>query len=119
MNKAVVQMQGSLGSAAGMVATPWGESDSLRERRLRPGPGTPREEVERNQRERLYGAMVASLARKGYEATTVADLTELSGVSSRTFYDLFTDKQACFLATLEAMIEAAIAYAASVESDRR
>ena len=56
--------------------------------------------------------MVASLAKKGYQATTVADLTEVSGVSSRTFYDLFTDKKGCFLATLEAMIEAAIAYAA-------
>jgi AcrR family transcriptional regulator len=100
-----------------MVATPWGESDSLRDRRLRPGPGTPREDVERNQRERLYGAMVASLAKKGYEATTVADLTEVSGVSSRTFYDLFADKKACFLAALEAMIGAAVVYAARVGGD--
>jgi AcrR family transcriptional regulator len=95
-----------------MVATPWGNSDSLRERRLRPGPGTPREEVLANQRERLFGAMVASVARRGYVATTVNDLVELSGVSSRTFYDIFADKQAAFLATLEAMIEAAVAYAA-------
>jgi AcrR family transcriptional regulator len=95
-----------------MVATPWGNSDSLRERRLRPGPGIPREEVVANQRERLYGAMVASVSARGYVATTVNDLVELSGVSSRTFYDLFDDKQACFLAALEAMIQAAIAYAA-------
>jgi len=95
----------------GMVATPWGNSDSLRDRRLRPGPGTPREEVEANQRRRLYGAMVASVAERGYVATTVNDLVEISGVSSRTFYDLFPDKKACFLATLKAMIEAATAYA--------
>jgi AcrR family transcriptional regulator len=95
-----------------MVLTPWGDSDSLRERRLRPGPGTPREEVLANQRQRFFGAMVASVAERGYRATTVADLVEISGVSSRTFYDLFPDKQACFLATLEAIIEAAIAYAA-------
>ncbi len=95
-----------------MVLTPWGDSDSLRERRLPPGPGTPREEVLANQRQRLFGAMVASVAERGYRATTVADLAEISGVSSRTFYDLFADKQACFLATLEAIIEAAIAYAA-------
>ena len=94
-----------------MVATPWGESETLRERRLRPGPGVPREEVERHQRERLFGATVACMATKGYEACTVADLTEISGVSSRTFYDMFSDKRACFLATLDAMIEAAIAYA--------
>ena len=95
-----------------MALTPWGDSDSLRDRRLRPGPGTPRDEVVANQRQRFFGAMVASVAERGYRATTVADLVEIAGVSSRTFYDLFPDKQACFLATLEAIIEAAIAYAA-------
>jgi len=95
-----------------MVVTPWGESDSLRRRRLPPGPGTPRDEVVANQRERLFGAMVASVYSRGYRATTVGDLAEISGVSSRTFYDLFPDKEACFLATLEALIQAAIAYAA-------
>ena len=94
-----------------MVATPWGNSGALREKRLRPGPGTPREEVVANQRQRLFGAMVASVAERGYIATTVNDLVEISGVSSRTFYDLFPDKKACFLATLEAMIEAAAAFA--------
>lgn len=91
-----------------MVLTPWGDSSSLRERRLHPGPGTPREEVERNQRERLFGAMVASVSEKGYEETRVADLVRLSGVSSRSFYDLFPDKRACFLAALEATIEGSI-----------
>jgi AcrR family transcriptional regulator len=94
-----------------MVATPWGQSGELRDRRLRPGPGTPREDVLANQRQRLFGAMVASVAERGYVATTVNDLAEISGVSSRTFYDFFPDKKACFLATLEAMIEAAVAYA--------
>ncbi|MGA8744427.1 MAG: TetR/AcrR family transcriptional regulator [Solirubrobacterales bacterium] len=100
-----------------MIATPWGESEELRERRLPPGPGTPREKVERNQRERLYGAMVACVAKKGYEGTTVAELTEIAGVSSRTFYDLFGDKKGCFLATLEAMIGAAVAYAAKRDEE--
>ncbi len=95
-----------------MVLTPWGESEALRERRLSPGPGKPRAEVLANQRERLFGAMVASVSARGYRATTVNDLVEISGVSSRTFYDLFDDKEACFLATLEALIQAAIAYAA-------
>lgn len=99
-----------------MTLTPWGDSSSLRERRLRPGPGTPREEVERNQRERLFGAMVACVAERGYEDTRVADLVEISGVSSRTFYDLFPDKRACFIAALEAMIEGAIQAAAAASS---
>ncbi|MBA3865820.1 MAG: TetR/AcrR family transcriptional regulator [Solirubrobacterales bacterium] len=95
-----------------MVATPWGNSDTLRDRRLRPGPGVPREDVVENQRERLFGAMVASVAERGYAATTVTDLVELSGVSSRSFYDLFADKQACFVAALAAIIQAAMVFVA-------
>jgi AcrR family transcriptional regulator len=92
-----------------MVVTPWGDSESLRDRRLQPGPGSPPADVAKSQRERLFGAMVASVAERGYEATRVADLVELSGVSSRSFYDLFGTKEACFLATLEAVLEATVA----------
>jgi AcrR family transcriptional regulator len=52
----------------------------------------------------LFAAMVATVAAKGYEATTVADLVELSGVSRSAFYKHFEDKQACFLAAVEAMV---------------
>ena len=45
-----------------MVRTPWGDAGQLRERKLRPGRGTPRDEAERNQRERLFAAMVATVA---------------------------------------------------------
>lgn len=88
-----------------MVKTPWGNAAELRERKLRPGRGTPREVAERNQRERLFAAMVATVAEKGYEATTVADLVQLSGVSRSAFYRHYDDKQACFLAAVEAMVE--------------
>ncbi len=88
-----------------MVRTPWGDAGQLRERKLRPGRGTPRDEAERNQRERLFAAMVATVAEKGYEATTVADLVTLSGVSRSAFYRHFDDKQACFLSAVEAMVE--------------
>ena len=92
-----------------MVKTPWGDAAALRERKLRPGRGTPREEAERNQRERLFAAMVATVAEKGYEATTVADLVELSGVSRSAFYRHFNDKQACFLAAVEAIVDPTLA----------
>lgn len=88
-----------------MVRTPWGDAGQLRERKLRPGRGTPREEAERNQRARLFAAMVATVDEKGYEATTVADLVKLSGVSRSAFYRHFDDKQACFLAAVEALVE--------------
>jgi AcrR family transcriptional regulator len=87
-----------------VIVTPWGRSDELRARRLRPGPGTSREEVEANQRERLFGAMVAAVAEHGYEKTRVADLLELSGISRNTFYKHFDNKQDCFLATMDAVL---------------
>jgi len=49
--------------------------------------------------------MVATVAKKGYGATTVADLVELSGVSRSAFYRHFADKQECFLAAVEALVE--------------
>jgi AcrR family transcriptional regulator len=104
----MVGMSGTGASGYGppaMVQTPWGDAGQLREKKLRPGRGTPREEAERNQRERLFAAMVATVAEKGYEATTVADLVKLSGVSRSAFYRHYDDKQACFLAAVEAMVE--------------
>ena len=56
----------------------------MRDRRLRPGPGSDPEEVARNQRERLFGAMVASVTERGYAETTLDNLVEISGVSRRT-----------------------------------
>lgn len=60
--------------------------------------GLPREVVARSQRERLLAAMVQMAATKGYEETSVADVLEASGVGRETFYELFEDKQDCFLA---------------------
>lgn len=87
-----------------MVVTPWGESGSLRDRRLQPIRGASQAEVERNQRERLFAALVASVAERGYGATTVANLVELSGVSSRSFYDQFGDMQGCMTAAVEELL---------------
>jgi AcrR family transcriptional regulator len=96
------------GYGPALMRTPWGDSSQLREKMLPPGRGTPRAEAERNQRERLFAAMVATVAEKGYEAATVADLVEMSGVSRSAFYRHFEDKQACFLAAIEALVEPAI-----------
>jgi AcrR family transcriptional regulator len=94
--------------AAEMVETPWGKMEDLRERRLRPGPGAARQDVLRNQRERLLGAMVASTATKGYPSTTVADLISLAGVSRATFYEHFETKADCFKATVEELLGAGL-----------
>jgi AcrR family transcriptional regulator len=92
-----------------VTRTPWGNVEELRARKLPPGPGTPREEVARNQRERLFGAMVVGVAEHGYEATSLADLTRISGVSRSSFYAHFTDKRDCFLATARELVEMAAA----------
>ncbi len=91
-----------------MVRTPWGDATKLRERMLIPGSRTPAEQVVQNQRERLFAAMVATVSEKGYEATTVADLLALSGVSRASFYRLFEDRADCFAAMVEAVVEPTI-----------
>jgi AcrR family transcriptional regulator len=72
---------------------------------MRPGRGMPREEAERNHRERLFAAMVACVVEKGYDATRVADLVQLSGISRSAFYRQFGDKEECFLAAAEELIQ--------------
>jgi|HigsolmetaAR201D_1030396.scaffolds.fasta_scaffold00263_8 AcrR family transcriptional regulator len=63
--------------------------------------GLPRAFVVRNQRERVLDAAAQAVAEKGYTATRVADITEGAGVSRKTFYELFSDKEDCFLAAFD------------------
>jgi AcrR family transcriptional regulator len=76
---------------------------------MRPGRGNAPEESERSQRERLFGALVAISSENGYEATRIADLVKLAGVSRAAFYEHFKDKQECLMAALEALVEPTIA----------
>lgn len=63
--------------------------------------GLPREFIVQNQRERIITALVDTVAERGYNATTVADITKAASVSRRTFYEHFDDKEACFLAAYD------------------
>jgi AcrR family transcriptional regulator len=56
------------------------------------------------QRERLLHGMAATVARRGYAATPVAEVLKASGVSRRTFYEQFADKEDCFLAAYDAFV---------------
>lgn len=85
--------------------TPWGPAEGLRDRRLPPGPATPAPAVAREQRERLFAATVAVVAERGYEATRVADILEVAGVSRGAFYKHFADKGHCFVATLAQVLD--------------
>jgi AcrR family transcriptional regulator len=65
----------------------------------------PPEVIARSQRERLLEAAVRVVAEKGYAATTVANLTKQAGISRTTFYAMFEDKEACFLAAYDVVVD--------------
>lgn len=50
------------------------------------------------QRVRMLVAITRAVAEKGYSRVTVTDVVGLAGVSRRTFYEQFADKEGCFLA---------------------
>ena len=49
--------------------------------------------------------MVRVCAAKGYNEVSVADVLEASGVGRESFYELFEDKRACFLAAHSLLVE--------------
>lgn len=82
------------------------ETEDLRRWRLPRGRhGLPREIVERSQRERLLAAVVRVTVRKGYEATTVADILGEAGVGRESFYEIFDDKLDCMLAAHRVLLD--------------
>ncbi len=87
--------------------------------KLRPRPNGPaREEVVANQRARLHGATVEAVTLHGYSGTSVAELCRLAGISKRTFYEQFDNKEACFLASYERIITGAATRVVSARSAR-
>jgi AcrR family transcriptional regulator len=70
--------------------------------RVRPGAGgLPREHVTEIQRVRILTAMAEVASTRGAGAASVAHIVSQAGVSRRTFYDLFEDREDCFLATFD------------------
>jgi AcrR family transcriptional regulator len=64
-------------------------------------------------REPILEAMIRVAGRKGYEATSVADVVADAHASRATFYKYFDDKRACFLAAHELASEQILAAAES------
>ncbi len=65
-------------------------------------------EVAKNQRRRMYGAMIEAVAASGYGRTSVKQVVMLAGVSRRAFYEQFANKEECFLATLDLIANQAL-----------
>jgi AcrR family transcriptional regulator len=92
-----------------------------RRERWRPPRGRhrlPPEVIARSQRERLLDATVRVVAEKGYAATTVADLTREAGISRTTFYAMFDDKEGCFLAAYDGVVDALVRRVAAAYEDQ-
>src|SRR5689334_15587529 len=66
-------------------------------RKLSPGPGLPAAEVAAHQLARVQDALIEVVAENGYDGFKVRDVVRVAGVSSRAFYELFADKEDCFL----------------------
>jgi len=82
--------------------------------------GLPREHVTEIQRVRILTAMAEVASTRGAGAASVAHIVAQAGVSRRTFYDLFEDREDCFLATFdEALAQAAVTVLPAYESHTR
>jgi AcrR family transcriptional regulator len=63
--------------------------------------GLPREFVASNHRDRLIAGCIAAVQEQGYADFTVADVIKQAAVSRRTFYEHFSSKEECFVATYD------------------
>jgi AcrR family transcriptional regulator len=57
------------------------------------------------QRVRLLDATFAVVAEDGYKRMTARRVSGRAGVSNKTFYDLFTDREDCFLAAFDQAVD--------------
>ena len=82
-------------------ALPGSRSTTDPERKLPRGRhDLPRRFIAHTQRDRLLDAMAQTVAKRG-AAVTVTEVCAAAGVSTRAFYEHFTDKEECFMATFD------------------
>jgi AcrR family transcriptional regulator len=77
------------------------QASGLTQTRREPDRPIGHERVLDIQRARILAAMVEVSAERGASNATVAHIVERAGVSRRTFYELFGDREACFLGAFD------------------
>ncbi|RJQ75429.1 TetR/AcrR family transcriptional regulator [Pseudonocardiaceae bacterium YIM PH 21723] len=87
------------------MATSSGGADRFLATLPRHRHGLTREEVLNSQRGRLLAATAATIAEHGYASANVREITQRAGVSRKTFYELFQDKEDAFLACFSLALE--------------
>ncbi len=71
--------------------------------------GLTRRTVRESQRWRMLEAITEVVGKRGYAEARVADVIAVAGVSRKTFYEHFRDKEHCFLTAYEVLSERLIA----------
>ena len=71
--------------------------------------GLSREFVMNSQRSRLLGAAIRIGGAEGYAGMTVSAVIAKAGVSRKTFYEFFSDREDIFLAAFDLVVEQALA----------
>jgi AcrR family transcriptional regulator len=102
MDRAGASMGGSSGrrsgvSRRGRANGDGGEASSIRG------------EVDEIQRSRVLAAVCEVVEERGVGGATVSHIVARAGVSRRTFYELFADREDCFLAAFDLAVERAAA----------
>ena len=75
--------------------------------------GLSREHVESSQRDRLIAAMIEVTGEVGYGRVTVTDVAKRARTAKRTFYRMFSDKEACFVETYDLVMAGILGQAAA------
>jgi AcrR family transcriptional regulator/DNA-binding MarR family transcriptional regulator len=94
-------------SGAGDAAAAGEPGGGRRPRAARVAAESRRGDVIDLQRARIVAAMVEVVAEGSVAQATIARVVERSGVSRRTFYELFEDREDCFLAALDLAVSRA------------
>jgi AcrR family transcriptional regulator len=110
-----MRVPGAAGVAAG--ASRAGRGGDRQRRELRGDRRTER--LVEMQRSRLIAAAVSAIEELGYAGATVGQTTRRAGVSRRTFYDLFADREECLTAVIDDVVDTIATELAAQELDAR
>jgi len=88
--------------------------DAVPVARLSSGPGgPPRQQVIKIQRARILAAAVDVVEESGYAAMTVAAVVQRARISRKTFYEVFANRDECFVAVVEEILSRASSVASA------
>ncbi|HXB65032.1 MAG TPA: TetR/AcrR family transcriptional regulator [Solirubrobacteraceae bacterium] len=71
------------------------------------------------QRSRLIAGAVQAIDELGHTRVSVGETTKRAGVSRRTFYELFADREECFVAVIDDAVDAVVAELATLNLNGR